>query len=163
MTIPASLVTVSYLVAGVLFILSLGGLSTQTTARRGNAFGIVGMLLAVAITALGHVSSFGLLGGAIAVGASIGALLASRVEMTAMPELVAVLHSFVGLAAVLVGIASYLGGHAAPGPTEELLHEIEIFVGVFVGALTFTGSIIAFFKLRGTIGSKPLLLPGDTR
>jgi NAD(P) transhydrogenase subunit beta len=162
MTIPASLITVSYLVAGVLFILSLGGLSAQTTARRGNAFGATGMLLAVAITALGHVSSssLGLLAGAVASGATIGALLASRVEMTAMPELVAVLHSFVGLAAVLVGIASYLGGRASPSPTDELLHEIEIFVGVFVGALTFTGSIIAFFKLRGTIRSKPLLLPG---
>src|SRR6266496_747738 len=146
MNIPASLITVSYLVAGVLFILSLGGLSAQTTARRGNGFGAVGMLLALAITALGHVSSssLGLLAGAVAIGATIGALLASRVEMTAMPELVAVLHSFVGLAAVLVGIASYLGGHASPTPTEELLHEIEIFVGVFVGALTFTGSIIAF-------------------
>src|SRR5882724_5780906 len=161
MSIPASLITVSYLVAGVLFILSLGGLSAQTTARRGNGFGAVGMLLALAITALGHVpsSSLGLLAGAVAVGGTIGALLASRVEMTAMPELVALLHSFVGLAAVLVGIASYLGGHASPSPTEELLHEIEIFVGVFVGALTFTGSIIAFFKLRGTIRSKPLLLP----
>jgi NAD(P) transhydrogenase subunit beta len=161
MSIPASLITVSYLVAGVLFILSLGGLSTQVTARRGNGFGIVGMLLAVAITALGHVSSFGLLAAAVAVGAGIGALLASRVEMTGMPELVAVLHSFVGLAAVLVGIASYLGGaHPSAVATEELLHEIEIFVGVFVGALTFTGSIVAFLKLRGTIGSKPLLLPG---
>jgi H+-translocating NAD(P) transhydrogenase subunit beta len=160
MEISASLISVSYLVAGVLFILSLGGLSAQTTARRGNGFGIVGMLLAVAITALGHVSSFGLLAAAIAVGAGIGALLASRVAMTAMPELVAVLHSFVGLAAVLVGIASYLGGHQVPGSTEVLLHEIEIFVGVFVGALTFTGSIIAFFKLRGSIGSKPWLLPG---
>jgi H+-translocating NAD(P) transhydrogenase subunit beta len=160
MEISASLITVSYLVAGVLFILSLGGLSAQTTARRGNGFGIVGMLLAVAVTALGHVESFGLLAAAIAVGAGIGALLASRVAMTAMPELVAVLHSFVGLAAVLVGIASYLGGHAAPSPVEQLLHEIEIFVGVFVGALTFTGSIIAFFKLRGTLRSKPLLLPG---
>ncbi|RYZ01636.1 MAG: NAD(P)(+) transhydrogenase (Re/Si-specific) subunit beta [Myxococcales bacterium] len=156
----ASLITVSYLVAGVLFILSLGGLSTQTTARRGNGFGIFGMLLAIAVTALGHVSSFGLLAAAVAVGAGIGALLASRVAMTSMPELVAVLHSFVGLAAVLVGIASYLGGHAAPTPTEQLLHEIEIFVGVFVGALTFTGSIIAFLKLRGSLRSKPLLLTG---
>ncbi len=160
MILPASLVTVCYLIAAVLFILSLGGLSTQSTARRGNGFGIAGMLLAVTITALGHVSSFGLLALAIAVGGSVGALLAMRVGMTAMPELVAVLHSFVGLAAVLVGIGSYLGGHALPSPAEALLHEIEIFVGVFVGALTFTGSIIAFFKLRGTIRSKPLLLPG---
>jgi NAD(P) transhydrogenase subunit beta len=160
MQMSDSLVTVSYLVAGVLFILSLGGLSTQVTARRGNGFGIVGMLLAVAVTALAHVHSFGLLAAAIGVGAGIGALLASRVPMTSMPELVAVLHSFVGLAAVLVGIASYLGGHAAPTPTEQLLHEIEIFVGIFVGALTFTGSIVAFLKLRGTLRSKPLLLPG---
>ncbi|HEY6133822.1 MAG TPA: NAD(P)(+) transhydrogenase (Re/Si-specific) subunit beta [Rubrivivax sp.] len=157
---PTSLVTVCYLVAGVLFILSLGGLSTQATARRGNGFGVAGMLLAVAITALSQVSSFGLLAGAIAVGAGIGSLLAARVAMTGMPELVAILHSFVGLAAVLVGIASYLGGHAQPSPTEQLLHEIEIFVGVFVGALTFTGSIIAFLKLRGSLRSKPLLLPG---
>jgi H+-translocating NAD(P) transhydrogenase subunit beta len=160
MSISTSLINVSYLVAGVLFILSLGGLSAQTTARRGNGFGIFGMLLAVAVTALGHVESYGLLAAAIAVGAGIGALLASRVAMTSMPELVAVLHSFVGLAAVLVGIASYLGGHVAPTPTEQMLHEIEIFVGVFVGALTFTGSIVAFFKLRGTLRSKPLLLPG---
>jgi H+-translocating NAD(P) transhydrogenase subunit beta len=160
LAIPNSLIAVSYLVAGVLFILSLGGLSAQSTARRGNAFGIVGMLLAVAVTALGHVTSFGLLAAAIAVGAGIGALLASRVAMTAMPELVAVLHSFVGLAAVLVGIASYLGGHPVGGSAERLLHEIEIFVGVFVGALTFTGSIVAFLKLRGTLRSKPLLLPG---
>ncbi len=160
MAIPNSLITVSYLVAGVLFILTLGGLSAQSTARRGNGFGIVGMLLAVAVTALGHVTSFGLLAAAIAVGAGMGALLASRVAMTAMPELVAVLHSFVGLAAVLVGIASYLGGHPVGGSAERLLHEIEIFVGVFVGALTFTGSIVAFLKLRGTLRSKPLLLPG---
>jgi NAD(P) transhydrogenase subunit beta len=160
MAIPSSLVTVCYLVAGVLFILSLGGLSAQTSARRGNGFGVAGMLLAIAITALSQVSSFGLLAGAIAVGAGIGSLLAARVAMTGMPELVAVLHSFVGLAAVLVGIASYLGGHALATPTEQLLHEIEIFVGVFVGALTFTGSIIAFLKLRGSLRSKPLLLPG---
>src|SRR5258706_14028369 len=147
MNIPAGLITVSYLVAGVLFILSLGGLSTQTSGRPGNGLGIVGMLLAVAITALGHVSSFGVLAAAIALGAGVGALLASRVAMTAMPELVAILHSFVGLAAVLVGIASYLGGHAAASATEALLHEIEIFVGVFVGALTFTGTIIASFNL----------------
>jgi NAD(P) transhydrogenase subunit beta len=160
MAIPSSLVTVCYLVAGVLFILSLGGLSAQTSARRGNGFGVAGMLLAIAITALSQVSSFGLLAGAIAVGAGIGSLLAARVAMTGMPELVAVLHSFVGLAAVLVGIASYLGGHALATPTDQLLHEIEIFVGVFVGALTFTGSIIAFLKLRGSLRSKPLLLPG---
>ena len=157
---PESLTTIAYLVAGVLFILSLAGLSTQKTARRGNAFGIAGMLLALSVTAFGHVSSFGALAVAVAVGSSIGAVLAMRVEMTSMPELVAVLHSFVGLAAVLVGIASYLGAPASAHQAEGVIHSVEVFVGVFVGALTFTGSVIAFGKLRGTLGGKPLLLPG---
>jgi NAD(P) transhydrogenase subunit beta len=154
-----SLVTVAYLVAAVLFILSLGGLSTQQSAQRGNAYGIAGMLIAVAVAAVAQVREFGLLAGAVAGGAAIGAVLALRVEMTSMPELVAVLHSFVGLAAVLVGVASYLGpGHT--GATEGSIHLVEVYVGVFVGAVTFTGSIIAFGKLKGVIGSKPLLLPG---
>jgi len=155
-----SFVTVAYLVAAVLFILSLGGLSTQETARRGNAYGIAGMLIAVAVTASSHLAGFGILTGAVAVGSVIGALLAARVGMTSMPELVAVLHSFVGLAAVLVGISSYLGTPTHAGSTEGLIHAIEVYVGVFVGSITFTGSIIAFGKLRGIIGSKPLLLPG---
>ena len=155
-----TLVTAAYLVAAVLFILSLSGLSGQETARRGNAYGIAGMLIAVAVTAL-NVGNFGALAGAIAVGALVGAVLAARVAMTSMPELVAVLHSFVGLAAVLVGIASYLGQTAPfPSATEAVIHELEVYIGVFVGAITFTGSIVAFGKLRGTIGSKPLLLPG---
>jgi len=160
MMISDSFVTVAYLVAGVLFILSLGGLSTQKSAPRGNAYGMAGMLIAVAVTAVSGVRDFGLLAGAVAVGALIGAVLALRVEMTSMPELVAVLHSFVGLAAVLVGVASYLAGPAQASTTEGLIHEIEVYVGVFVGAVTFTGSIIAFGKLKGLIGSKPLLLPG---
>ena len=155
-----SLVTVSYLVAAVLFILSLGGLSNQESAQRGNAYGIAGMLIALAVTAISQLDSVGILAGAVAVGGLVGAVLALRVEMTSMPELVAVLHSFVGLAAVLVGIASYLGTSAHAGSTESLIHAIEVFVGVFVGAVTFTGSIIAFGKLKGIIGSKPLLLPG---
>jgi NAD(P) transhydrogenase subunit beta len=155
-----SLVTVAYLVAAVLFILSLGGLSTQESARRGNGYGIAGMLIALAVTAASQLDSVGILAGAVAVGALIGAVLALRVEMTSMPELVAVLHSFVGLAAVLVGVASYLGTPAHGTATEALIHELEVFVGVFVGAVTFTGSIIAFGKLKGLIGSKPLLLPG---
>jgi NAD(P) transhydrogenase subunit beta len=154
-----SLVTVAYLVAAVLFILSLGGLSTQETARRGNGYGIAGMLIAVAITALAHVGDYGVLAGAVAVGGLIGAILAIRVEMTSMPELVAILHSFVGLAAVLVGIASYLGDTTHASHVERVIHELEVFVGVFVGAVTFTGSIVAFGKLKGIIGSKPLLLP----
>ncbi|HWA73355.1 MAG TPA: NAD(P)(+) transhydrogenase (Re/Si-specific) subunit beta [Polyangiaceae bacterium] len=150
---------VAYLAAGVLFILSLGGLSAQASARRGNAFGIVGMLLAVSVTALAHVQNYGVLALAVGIGGIIGAALALKVEMTSMPELVAILHSFVGLAAVLVGFGTYL----MPGPAsgaERVIHELEVFIGVFVGALTFTGSVIAFGKLRGTLRSKPLLLPG---
>jgi H+-translocating NAD(P) transhydrogenase subunit beta len=157
---PESLTTIAYLVAGVLFILSLAGLSTQKTARRGNAFGIAGMLLALGITAVGHVQSYGVLAVAVAVGSVIGALLALRVEMTSMPELVAVLHSFVGLAAVLVGIASYLGTTTDTAHAAGVIHAVEVFIGVFVGALTFTGSVVAFGKLKGLVRSKPLLLPG---
>jgi len=157
---PESLTTIAYLVAGVLFILSLGGLSTQKTARRGNAFGIAGMLLALGVTAVGHVHSYGALAAAVAVGSLIGAVLAMRVEMTSMPELVAALHSFVGLAAVLVGIASYLGTNPDMAHAEGVIHAVEVFVGVFVGALTFTGSVVAFGKLKGVVRSKPLLLPG---
>jgi NAD(P) transhydrogenase subunit beta len=160
MIMPESLTTIAYLVAGVLFILSLAGLSTQKTARRGNAFGIAGMLLALGVTALGHVSSFGALALAVGVGSLIGAVLAMRVEMTSMPELVAVLHSFVGLAAVLVGTASYLGSAQYGNHVEGVIHAVEVFVGVFVGSLTFTGSVVAFGKLRGMVRSKPLLLPG---
>jgi NAD(P) transhydrogenase subunit beta len=159
--LPESLVTIAYIAAGLLFIFSLGGLSAQESARRGNLFGIVGMLMAVAVTMLGpRVSSYGLLTGMLAVGGGIGAVLAARVEMTAMPQLVAILHSFVGAAAVLVGFASAVG--PSPGLTgvEARIHEIEIFVGVFVGAVTFTGSVVAFGKLQGVIRSKPLLLPG---
>jgi NAD(P) transhydrogenase subunit beta len=151
--------TAVYLAAGVLFILSLGGLSTQESARRGNLFGIVGMILAVAVTAIARVHDYGILAIAAGVGCVIGSVLALRVEMTSMPELVAILHSFVGLSATLVGFGSYL----SPGPRtggEFMLHSVEVFVGVFVGTFTFTGSIVAFGKLRGTLTSKPLLLPG---
>jgi NAD(P) transhydrogenase subunit beta len=153
-------VTALYLAAGVLFILSLGGLSAQSSARRGNVYGAVGMLIALGVTAAAAVHSYGLLIAALGLGGAIGAVLARRVEMSAMPELVAMLHSFVGAAAVLVGIASYLGGQEFPTPVEATIHEIEIFVGVFVGAITFTGSVVAFGKLRGALTSKPLLLPG---
>ncbi len=156
---PETLTTVAYIVAGVLFILSLGGLSAQESARRGNAFGILGMCLAVFVTAIAHVSLYPVLAGAVAGGALIGAVLALRVEMTGMPELVAVLHSFVGLAAVLVGFGSLLTPQEAEG-AELVIHELEVFIGVFVGAITFTGSVVAFGKLRGSIRSKPLLLPG---
>ena len=165
--------SLAYLVASMLFILSLRGLSTQESARRGNRFGVIGMLVAVVVTALAllvagrrrdHADArldacVGVLGGALGVGCVIGALLAARVAMTSMPELVAMLHSFVGAAAVLVGIATYLqpGDAYAAG---RGAHLVEIYVGVLVGAVTFSGSVVAFGKLRGMIGSKPLLLPG---
>jgi len=156
------LITVCYIGAAILFILSLGGLSRQETARRGNLFGTIGMGLAIVATIMGAgVTSLGLLIPAVLLGAAIGWILAVRVEMTGMPELVAILHSFVGLAATLVGIASYLDPNAHfASAAEKSIHEVEIFLGVFIGALTFTGSIIAFGKLRGSLSGKPLMLPG---
>ncbi len=155
-----SLITVSYISAAILFILSLGGLSSQETARRGNFYGMLGMAIAlVATAATPGVTGYAMLAGAIIPGVLIGGFLAQRVAMTSMPELVAILHSFVGLAAVLVGFASYMGPQPVLTEVEVTIHEIEIFVGVFVGAITFTGSVIAFGKLRGSIGGKPLMLP----
>ena len=155
--------TVFYLVAAVLFILSLGGLSHQETARRGNTWGIVGMTIALIATLLHPlVADYALVGPAILVGAVIGSVVALRVVMTAMPQLVAMLHSFVGIAAVLVGIASYIDPEesiAAAGRAAVIVHELEIWIGVAVGAITFTGSVIAWGKLRGSISGKPLLLP----
>jgi NAD(P) transhydrogenase subunit beta len=157
----SSLITVAYLIAGVLFILSLGGLSAQQSARRGNIFGSIGMLIAVAVTAMsGRVENFGVFVATVLIGGGIGATLAARVQMTAMPQLVAMLHSFVGAAAVLVGFATYLDVHHALTGVQATIHEVEIVVGVFVGAVTFTGSVVAFGKLQGVIRSKPLLLPG---
>jgi NAD(P) transhydrogenase subunit beta len=165
-------IALAWLTASILFILSLRGLSSQQTARQGNVWGVIGMALAVAATiatlllsggpAAASGSVLGLLGLVIAIGCAVGAILASRVAMTAMPELVAVLHSFVGLAAVLVGFANYLApaAGASTAATGHGVHLGEIYVGVLVGAVTFTGSIIAFLKLRGTIGSRPMLLPG---
>ncbi len=159
-TLPDTLVTIAYLAAGILFILSLGGLSAQSSARRGNLFGMLGMALAVGVTAFGpQAGNYGVLIGALVIGGSIGAAMAARVEMTDMPQLVAMLHSFVGLAAVLVGFGGTLDPTKALVGVEATIHAVETFVGVFVGAVTFTGSIIAFGKLQGLIGSKPLLLP----
>ncbi len=158
---PSTVVTIAYLIAGVLFILSLGGLSAQESARRGNLFGIIGMAIAVIATMLGPgVTSYGVLLTMLAAGGLIGAAMAARVQMTAMPQLVAILHSFVGAAAVLVGFAITLDPAMQFTGTEALIHQVETFVGVFVGAVTFTGSVIAFGKLQGIIRSKPLLLPG---
>ena len=160
-----TLLTVSYLIASVFFILSLGGLSTQETARRGNIYGVAGILIALVATAMSPlVTDFTLLVPAVIVGVVIGAVLAARVAMTAMPELVAILHSFVGLAATLVGIVNFMqaphgGGAAAGHGAMTIIHDVEIFIGVFIGAVTFSGSIVAFGKLRGSISGNPLLLP----
>jgi NAD(P) transhydrogenase subunit beta len=155
-----NLLTVAYIAASALFILSLGGLSNQETARKGNLYGIAGMLIAFIATALSsQVTGYATLGAVILPGVMIGAIVASRVAMTSMPELVAILHSFVGLAAVLVGIANYLQPGQALVGVEETIHQLEIFIGVFIGAVTFTGSIVAFGKLRAIISSKPLMLP----
>ena len=156
-----SLITIAYIAASALFILSLGGLSQQTTARRGNLYGILGMLIALVATAAGmQTGGLPVLIGALVPGLVIGAILASRVQMTSMPQLVAMLHSFVGMAAVLVGIATYLGPQEKMTAGEHSLHLAEIFIGVCIGSVTFTGSVIAFLKLQGTVGGKPLLLPG---
>jgi NAD(P) transhydrogenase subunit beta len=146
----------AYLVAGVLFILALRGLSSQETARRGNLYGIVGMLIAVAATlSFTGSGTYWMVGVAIIAAAAIGATMALRVGMTAMPEMVALLHSFVGLAAVLVGFSLQIDEIRRP----ELAERIETFIDVWIGAITTTGSVLAFLKLRGTVSGKPLLLP----
>jgi H+-translocating NAD(P) transhydrogenase subunit beta len=158
-----SLATVSYIGATILFILSLGGLSNPETARRGNLFGMIGMAIAVLATILGpRVTPAGIawIIGALVVGGGIGLVAAKKVQMTQMPELVALMHSLVGLAACLVGFASYVDTSIAFTGAEKAIHEIEIYIGILIGAVTFSGSIIAFGKLSARIGGKPLLLPG---
>lgn len=152
--------TAAYIAATVLFILSLGGLSNQETARRGNIYGICGMAIAIFATLMSAlVDDYLVLLLTMIVGGGAGLYVASKVQMTEMPELVAILHSFVGLAAVLIGYASYLN-HATPlYGVEKTIHEVEIYLGILIGAVTFTGSLIAFGKLRGQIDGKPLLLP----
>jgi NAD(P) transhydrogenase subunit beta len=157
-----SLAPVAYLGAAILFILSLGGLSNPETSRRGNLFGMVGMALAVLATVFGpRVSAEGMawIVGALVVGGGIGLYAAKVVKMTQMPELVALMHSLVGLAACLVGFASYVDTSTPLQGAEQLIHEVEIYVGILIGAVTFSGSLIAFGKLNGRIGGKPLLLP----
>lgn len=158
------LVTAAYMIAGILFIMSLAGLSKQETAKRGNYFGILGMAIALVTTIVSielDVESMAYILVAVLIGAIIGILLAKRVEMTEMPELIAALHSFVGLAAVFVGYNSFielLSDHSFVG-SMLIIHLTEIFLGIFIGAVTFTGSIIAFGKLHGKIRSNPLILP----
>ncbi len=154
--------TAAYLFASILFILSLGGLSSQESAKRGVFFGIVGMIIAILSTMLGEgVQGYVYIIVAIAIASAIGIIVARKVEMTSMPQLVAILHSFVGLAAVLVGFGSYLDPetHTLVG-AEHSIHLVEVYIGVFIGAITFTGSIIAWGKLQGTIASKPLAYKG---
>lgn len=157
---PSGISNIAYLSASALFILSLSGLSHPATAKRGNLLGIAGMVIAVVTTVLaGSADGIAIIIGAMLVGGIAGAMLAKRVEMTQMPQLVAVLHSFVGLAAVLVGYANYLEPTTLAG-AEKVIHEAETYLGILIGAVTFTGSIIAFLKLQGTMGGKPMLLPG---
>ncbi|MBF0624018.1 MAG: Re/Si-specific NAD(P)(+) transhydrogenase subunit beta [Magnetococcales bacterium] len=158
-----SLMTVAYIGATMLFILSLGGLSNPETSRRGNLFGIIGMAIAITATLLGPqvtgIASFLNILVAMAAGGALGIYAAVRVKMTQMPELVALMHSLVGLAACLVGFATYIDPTAHFTGAEKIIHEVEIYVGILIGAITFSGSLIAFGKLSGKIGGKPLLLP----
>ena len=160
----ATLVTVSYLGATILFILSLGGLSNPETSRRGNLYGMLGMVIAVLATVSGpNVTAAGYpwIIVAMLVGATIGIYAARFVKMTQMPELVALMHSLVGLAAVLVGFANYIDPAASAHfkGAEKTIHELEIYIGVLIGAVTFSGSVIAFGKLSAKISGKPMLLP----
>ena len=154
------LISAAYVIAAILFIASLNGLSSQESARRGNYFGIIGMIIAVIATiASSQVSGLGYITIAMAVGSGIGVRLALKVEMTSMPELIAILHSFVGLAATFIGFNSYLD-HAVLPAAAQTIHDVEVFLGIFIGAVTFTGSIVAYCKLSGKVNSAALSLPG---
>ena len=161
----SELATVSYIGATILFILSLGGLSNQETALRGNLYGMIGMTIAVLATIFGpQVTWAGIpwIIGAMVIGGGIGLYAAKTVQMTQMPELVALMHSMVGLAAMLVGFSTFIDPEASKGfvGAAKSIHEMEIYIGILIGAVTFSGSIIAFGKLSGRIGGNPLLLPG---
>jgi NAD(P) transhydrogenase subunit beta len=157
---PSGLVMVAYIGATILFILALGGLSNPETARRGNLYGMAGMAIALLATILGVVTSnYGVLVGGLVIGGAIGLVLANRVQMTQMPELVAILHSLVGLAAVFVGFASFSDPDIHLSGVEKTVHDIEIYIGILIGAVTFSGSLIAFGKLSGKITGNPMLLP----
>jgi len=159
--INAGVITVSYIIATILFILALGGLSNQETARRGNYYGMIGMAIALIATVLGVVTQhYTILLAALVVGGSIGLLAARRVQMTQMPELVAILHSLVGLAAVAVGYANFMDPTHHLIGVELTIHDIETYLGVLIGAVTLSGSVIAFGKLSGRIGGTPMTLPG---
>ncbi|MCB1274120.1 MAG: NAD(P)(+) transhydrogenase (Re/Si-specific) subunit beta, partial [Leucobacter sp.] len=167
--IAGSIATGAYVVAALLFILSLAGLSRHETSRRGVTYGIIGMVIALVATLLltladawgapQAVLGLSLLAVAVVIGGAIGLWRARVVEMTGMPELIALLHSFVGMAAVLVGWNGHLHDPGLTGSLRDI-HHAEVFIGVFIGAVTFTGSIVAFLKLSGRMASKPLMLPG---
>ena len=157
------ILTASYITSSVLFILALGGLSNQEKAKRAVWYGIFGMAIAIAATIFGNqiflTQWLDWLIGAIVIGSAIGVIVAKKVQMTGMPQLVAALHSFVGLAAVFIGINSALLPHSDFSSSELTIHNVEVFLGVFIGAITFTGSIIAFGKLSELITGKALILP----
>ena len=155
------IVTASYVGATILFIVALGGLSNQETSRRGNIFGMTGMAIALIVTIATVTSNIEILIGGLLIGGSIGLILAKRVKMTEMPELVAILHSLVGLAAVLVGYANFMDPNRLEhyAGVELTIHDIETYLGILIGAITFSGSLIAFGKLSGKIGGNPMLLP----
>jgi NAD(P) transhydrogenase subunit beta len=158
---PAGLVTVSYIGATILFILALGGLSHPESSRRGNYYGMAGMGIALLATIFGVVTdNYGILFGGMIVGGVIGYILARKVQMTQMPELVAILHSLVGLAAVLVGYANFMGHDQSITGVDKTIHDVETYLGILIGAVTFTGSVIAFGKLSGKVTGKPMLIPG---
>ena len=156
------IVTASYIGATVLFILALGGLSNQETSRRGVMYGMAGMAIALIVTMASVTANMGILIGGLVIGGAIGVVLAKRVQMTEMPELVAILHSLVGMAAVLVGFANFMD----PGRLEHYagveltIHDIETYLGILIGAITFSGSVIAFGKLSGKMSGNPLMIPG---
>ena len=155
------IITASYVGATILFILALGGLSNQETARRGNLYGIIGMAVALIATISGVTGNLGILIGGLVLGGTIGLILAKRVQMTEMPELVAMLHSLVGLAAVLVGFANFMDPERLShySGIELTIHDVETYLGILIGAVTLSGSVIAFGKLSGKIGGNPMLLP----
>jgi len=159
----SSLIAIAYLASGVLFILALRGLSSPASAGQGNKFGMIGMAIAIATTLLSpQVQAYGLIVLAIAIGGSIGAVVAKKIKMTALPQLVAAFHSLVGLAAVLVAAAAFLQPDAfgmLEGARIHLSSLLEVGLGIAIGAVTFTGSIVAFAKLQGIIGGKPLVYP----
>jgi len=159
--VPENIITATYLVAAILFIFSLGGLSSNKSARRGILYGMFGMALAVSATVLNNdVTNYLMIAITVAIGSLLGLILAARVQMVQMPQLVAILHSLVGLAAVLIGFTNHMDAGSHFIGTEKTIHDIEVYLSIYIGALTFSGSIIAFGKLSALLNGRPLLLPG---